>query len=273
MIYDQVVPPQARRVRARRHRQISAWLVRRGSARLTADGETVTARSGDWLIGLGSEIEQALSPNIHLLSLRIHCAWPSGQALFSGKAVQILTAATYPKLERFALALLKIGTRLQLNDLMENPTERFLWQTQLDFPTYLRYERTLLSWMSALVGAMLQEGREVYVPSRVDPRLAKACGVIDMGNPGQSFPQQEIEQRTELGIESLNRLSSQTYGFTLYRYWEQRRIARARLALEQPSIQVKEVAAGLGFLQLSHFSNWFKRQTGISPREFRNRRK
>lgn len=233
------------------------------------DGATAIARPGEWLIGWGSKIEQELAPGTHLLSLRIRCAWPNRMPLFSGSPVQVFAAAAYPRLERLALALRQIGTKLQMQDDMDNPQKLFLWQTHLDFPTYLRYERTLWSWMEVFTQAMIRSGRTVHSPGEIDPRLANACELIDSSRPGGGFPQEALEQKTGLSIGRLNWLSSQHYGFTLQSYWERRRVARARLALEQSETRIKEVAADLGFVQLSHFSNWFKRQTGTSPREFR----
>lgn len=251
---------------------MSAWLVRRGRVRMEADGETAEARVGEWLICSGHEIRQEIVPGTHLLSLRILHGWPSGKGLFDGTPLQLLSAKRYPRLERLALALMRVVGRIRVNDATDDPRESFLWQTRLDYPTYLRYERTLLAWMGELTHAMEAEGRRVQAPGDVDPRLAKAFHVVDSLPPSASFPEEALERASGLSTGRLNRLSSQVYGFTVYGYWERRRLERARLALEQPQMRIKEVAADLGFVQLSHFSAWFKRGAGVSPRAFRARK-
>jgi AraC-like DNA-binding protein len=51
-------------------------------------------------------------------------------------------------------------------------------------------------------------------------------------------------------------------------YFDARRMDHARRHLRQRGASVKEVAAELGFRSLSHFSDWFKKGSGVSPRQF-----
>jgi len=271
-IFDQPVPVGSLQASGTREGDISAWLVRRGRVRMEADGEMAEAHVGEWLICSGHEIRQEIAPGTRLLSLRILHGWPSGKSLFAGSPLQLLAAKRYPRLERLALVLMRVVGRIRVNDAADDPRESFLWQTRLDYSTYLRYERTLLAWMAELTHAMAAEGRRVQAPGDVDPRLAKGFHVVDSLPPSASFPEEALERASGLSIGRLNRLSAQVYGFTVYGYWERRRIERAKLALEQPAVRIKEVASDLGFVQLSHFSAWFKRGTGVSPRAFRERK-
>lgn len=269
-IFDQLVPfGSLHSSGVRREGELSAWLVRGGEARLESDGATATARAGDWLICHGREIHQEIEPGSHLLSMRILHGGPSGTPLFAGSALHILSADAFPKLERLALTLLKVVGKLRVNDAADDPREAFLWQTRLDYLTYLRYERTLLAWLGELTAAMMEAGRQIQAPSGVDSRLAKAYHVTDSLHPSAAFPGPALERVSGLTIGRLNRLSAQVYGFTAYGYWERRRVERAKLAMEQPLVRIKEIASDLGFVQLSHFSAWFKRHVGLSPRAFR----
>lgn len=49
------------------------------------------------------------------------------------------------------------------------------------------------------------------------------------------------------------------------------RIGQARERLCDPAASVREVAEQVGFRSASHFSAVFRRETGLSPQEFRNR--
>src|SRR5688572_15482797 len=51
--------------------EYSAWLVRHGSATMVCDGQERTVYPGQWLLCMGQKIRQVLSPDIHILSLRM----------------------------------------------------------------------------------------------------------------------------------------------------------------------------------------------------------
>ena len=47
----------------------------------------------------------------------------------------------------------------------------------------------------------------------------------------------------------------------------------AKKLLEDPALRVGDVAEQVGFVDMAHFSRVFKKVTGISANEFRNRLK
>ena len=109
------------------------------------------------------------------------------------------------------------------------------------------------------------------VAARIDPRLAAALHEIDRlpTNAPFSARAQELGRAGGLSIGQLNRMCVRALGQTLYAYWDERRLERARRQLGQTPTPIKEIAYGLGFTQLSHFSAWFRRATGKSPRAYR----
>jgi AraC-like DNA-binding protein len=48
------------------------------------------------------------------------------------------------------------------------------------------------------------------------------------------------------------------------------RIDAARRLLSDPQLQIKEIAAEMGFSSEFYFSTYFRRETGMSPSEFRS---
>jgi len=50
------------------------------------------------------------------------------------------------------------------------------------------------------------------------------------------------------------------------------RMERAKALLVTTNLPVKTIAARSGYRRVSNFSDFFRRQTGLSPREFRERR-
>ena len=60
-------------------------------------------------------------------------------------------------------------------------------------------------------------------------------------------------------------------GVSLKDYINDYRIQQAKLLLKQSDKQVGEVAADVGFSNLSYFSTLFKKSTGLTPVEYRRR--
>ena len=49
------------------------------------------------------------------------------------------------------------------------------------------------------------------------------------------------------------------------------RIEKAKVLLENPALRIGDIAEEIGFLDMAHFSRVFKKQTGISANEYRNK--
>jgi len=271
-IYDSEIPEGKADVTGGREREFSAWLVREGWAQIESDGDSARAKKGQWLVCFGKQVTQRFAPHTHLLSLRVLQSWPDGSPLFGNGSVAVFDAKDYPALERHALKLLALTERLKWNDDYERDMRTvFHWRNQMDYLTFLNYQRHLQSWQVELAHALTEAGRSVQVPQMTDPRLSRALQVIDALVPGGAYPEAEMVRASGLSIGRLNRLCAQAYGFTTHQYWERARLERARLALQAGTQTVKQIAFGLGFLQLSHFSAWFKRHEGHSPREYKSR--
>jgi AraC-like DNA-binding protein len=252
-----------------RHNELSAWMVRSGWARLEADGVAKTVRAGQWLICNGKHIRQELSPDISLLSVRIRHDWPEGTQLFAGKSpLCLFEAAGCPDLESIAMEMVRDIGEVEWGGLARNFA--FLWVKRVNYQSYMRQQAHLYQWLSQLAEVLVGQSWDLSIPAGVDARLAQAMYVIDRQHLDRHYPIDEMEAASGLGIKKLNRISLASCGITLHAYWEQRRLDRAQRALEQEGVSVKGVASGLGFSQLSHFSAWFKRHTGKSPRGYRD---
>lgn len=91
-------------------------------------------------------------------------------------------------------------------------------------------------------------------------------------------PDQKVVLRTakdyadRLAVHSnhLNKVLKESTGKTTTEHIASRIIQEARILLKQTDWNISEIAYSLGFEQLSHFSNFFKKQTSLSPVEVRN---
>jgi len=68
------------------------------------------------------------------------------------------------------------------------------------------------------------------------------------------------------------RLFRKQTGMTVTQYRATRRWERARFMLDQTDLPIKQIAAELGFHDLSHFGKFVRAQAGKGPREVRGRR-
>lgn len=269
-MFDSPIPAETVSISGRRDGDFSAWLVRRGWAEVKVGPEVARAGPGQWLICFADQVTQAFSDDCHLLSMRILQVWPDGSALWTGPALHVLDAAAHPRLELLAGQIHRIvGARQWKTHQGLDPRHEFLGTTRLSFRQHVRYGFLLQQWIAVLVDGLADKGLSMQSPHPVDPRVLRAVDVLDALPPWAGFPQRRLESVSGLTVGRLNRLFVAAYGHTAHAYWENRRFERARLSLSLPQVRVKEVAAQFGFLQLSHFSAWFKRQAGISPRQFR----
>ena len=254
-----------------RHNELSAWLLHAGTVNLEADGKKVVVRAGQWLICTAKHIRQEFSHDVSLLSVRIRHDWPEGTPLFSSNSpLCLFNADGHPELKSIAMEMVKdIGT-VKWGGF--DRSYSFLWVNRVDYQSYMRQQAHLCLWLLKLAEVLVQQpGWGISIPAGVDARLAQAMFVIDRQHIDKHYPIKEMEAASGLSIKKLNRISLASGGLTLHAYWEQRRVERARRALEQEGVSIKEIASGLGFTQLSHFSAWFKRHTQTSPRGYREK--
>jgi hypothetical protein len=70
-------------------------------------------------------------------------------------------------------------------------------------------------------------------------------------------------------VDNLNKVLKTSMGKTTQTIIQERIIEEANVFLRHTRLSVKEIAWCLHFLETSHFQNFYKRQTGISPIQYR----
>lgn len=87
-------------------------------------------------------------------------------------------------------------------------------------------------------------------------------------NIGRKLPVDEIAAHLHVSPRHLNRLFVQGCGTSPAAYIERARLDRA-MALLQNGMPIKEVALGVGYADVQHFTRVFSRRAGVSPARFR----
>lgn len=78
----------------------------------------------------------------------------------------------------------------------------------------------------------------------------------------------ELAQIAAMSETKLKQLFKQTFGNTIYNYYQQARMEEAAFLLKQGKHSVAEVGYELGFSNLSHFSRLFEKHYGITPKRY-----
>lgn len=81
-----------------------------------------------------------------------------------------------------------------------------------------------------------------------------------------------LDFATALGvhINHLNKVLKETTGKSTTEIINSRIVEEAKILLLQTKWNVTEIANALGFDEVAHFSNYFKKHTTLSPLNFRN---
>ena len=109
-------------------------------------------------------------------------------------------------------------------------------------------------------------------------RLAACFGdLLERQFPLES-PQQQLRLRTPtdfaahlaVHVNHLNRVLKDTTGHTTTELVGGRLTQEAKILLKQTNWTISEIADSLGFTDVAHFCTFFKRQTTLTPGDFRN---
>jgi AraC-like DNA-binding protein len=78
----------------------------------------------------------------------------------------------------------------------------------------------------------------------------------------------DIIQKTGMSVNYFSEMFKTHTGFTLYDYYLYCKIENAKLMLIENKMNISEIAFELGFNNLQHFSNCFKKKTNMFPRVY-----
>lgn len=80
----------------------------------------------------------------------------------------------------------------------------------------------------------------------------------------------EYAERLSIHVNHLNKVMKETTGKTTSEIIASRIAQEAKILLKQTDWNISEIANTLGFEEVAHFSNFFKKQTAFSPLAFRS---
>ena len=87
-------------------------------------------------------------------------------------------------------------------------------------------------------------------------------------NLGDDISVVDIATYLHLHPNYLFRLFKEETGLSVIEYLIEKRVGKARMLLSDKNAKIYEVAENVGYESVSHFSRIFKRETGMSPKEY-----
>lgn len=244
---------------------VSCWLIRRGHVEVKAAGEVVIAKKGQWLLVSTGKRYQRFSADCEILSVHVNLAWPGGMPVVEQPVPYVFDAREFPDLEKSSLALVQ-SVKTHFPDADANLAEH-----GCDMLTFLEVQHQLPLWVKHYLTVQAAHG---IFPTRLNianGRILSAINELETRPLSQRFCEKELIQRVGLSQSRLNFLFNQAIGLTPKRFFERRRVEAATKLLNSTQMSVKEIGFELGFRYDSHFSHWFRRQTGTTPSGLRNR--
>jgi AraC-like DNA-binding protein len=142
---------------------------------------------------------------------------------------------------------------------MNNPLSSFYMQIKVEELLYLLFHKLSLR-ESAIHQAINSADAETLL-------FVRNAIISDLSVPPVL---RQLAHVAAMSETKLKKLFKQTFGTTIYNYYQQARMEEAAFLLKQGKRSVAEVGYEIGFSNLSHFSRVFEKHYGITPKRFSN---
>jgi AraC-like DNA-binding protein len=156
---------------------------------------------------------------------------------------------------------MNVETKLLLKNIvavnMDSPLSSFYMQIKVQELLYLLFRKlSLRESIPHQITNSADAERLLYIRAKIISDLSVAPVL------------RELAKVAAMSETKLKLLFKQTFGSTIYTYYQQARMEEAAFLLKQGKRSVAEVGYELGFSNLSHFSRLFEKHYGQNPKQF-----
>jgi AraC-like DNA-binding protein len=138
-------------------------------------------------------------------------------------------------------------------------------------PEKVAFEELACGIASAALSLARHGGKTNHVPTAADERRIAATLRFLEANLGDDLPLTMLSSITGMSRFHFLRVFKQITRLTPHQYVLRARLREAAFELKANSKPVVEIAADVGFGDLSNFNHAFRNEFGVSPRKFRGR--
>ncbi len=239
----------------------ACWLIRAGSVHVSVGKETFLGIPGTWVfIPSWCMRTQSFSHDARILSIRFTCH-DEAQAgsPFAANLPRVFSAEQAPELLRLAEELVAATGQVRI---MKGDS-----QTMARFCQEAAFLRFFIAWY----GQCLQLGGKRQAPVDADHRIMQARRILELHGRIRPVPYAELSAALGLSRIHIDRLFQRAFGCSPATWLDLLLVDRAEQALANDRRPQRAIAHDLHFTDETHFVRWYKRQTGRTPGQQRQR--
>lgn len=245
-------------------RNCSVWRILQGEVDIKSEKSEVTATAGEW-VSPGRRFHYSFSEDASIISIHFSCEWTLGRSLIPPELVVKFPASDYPELDDAALQLIHVMPPVR------NPTLLALEKITIELSKFLQIDSAFANWLSAWIDIVVKSGTKLTEIPGIRTEVLRAIDFIRRHAPEMNYVEEDIINVAGLSRSTLLSQYVDIVGITPREHFDQIKLEAAQTALEIGDGQLKTLAFELGFKSASQFTNWFRRRTSLSPREYRER--
>jgi AraC-like DNA-binding protein len=120
-----------------------------------------------------------------------------------------------------------------------------------------------------LLGRLLQARQVFSAPQQEIPKPLSRAVELVMADPARHWQVPELAEAAGASRSSLQLMFKVFQHESIHEFLQRTRLDQARQLLCDDRLAIKEIAARLNFSSEFYFSRFFRKKTGMSPRQFR----
>jgi AraC family transcriptional regulator len=131
------------------------------------------------------------------------------------------------------------------------------------------YRDTTMFTLAAHVNRIYGNTPMKPLASKLDPRFKRVIDIIE-SRVGKEISLEDLANAANMSPFHFSRSFKRAIGLPPHQYLATRRVEHAKNLLKSTQLPVTEIAYRVGYVNLSHFIQLFRRVTGCTPGEFRS---
>lgn len=247
----------------------AVFFVENGKVEVEHEGGVAVVEKGDLFFGAAGVRRQRIDTGTRLLSVGYEALWLNGRPIYAKGLNRVLAGGVLNgqgrALHEASVAL--VGglfpgrSRVDFLDAARQPTPAS--------SSWVERQVAFWAWFGTLQTLLKSQGVEPMLPVAATTVVRQVQAHLDTRPLDAPLAAVADELSLPVGWRRVQQLFRHELHVTPQHYFEARRLEAARKKLLDPAVAVKVVALELGFRSASHFSDWFRRGTGLSPRQLR----